>query len=216
MADPTIKGLVPSQIEYDGSNLRVAIVHARWNKTVIDALVTGAVEKLKERGVKESNIVIQSVPGSFELPFACSKMISASQAQASSTATDLLGGAASLLSLDPHAPQRVPSPAPGTVTVNMPSKAFDAVIAIGVLIKGSTMHFEYICDSVSHALMRLQMDTGIPVIFGVLTALTDDQALERAGLGRGSNGKGHNHGEDWGLAAVEMGSHVQRWTAGNF
>lgn len=216
MTDATIKGLVPSEVEYDGSNLRVAIVHARWNKTVIDALVAGAVEKLKERGVKESNIVIQSVPGSFELPFACSKVISASQTQASSTATDLLGGASSLLSLDPHAPQRVPSPAPGTVTVNMPSKAFDAVIAIGVLIKGSTMHFEYICDSVSHALMRLQMDTGVPVIFGVLTALTDDQALERAGLGRGANGKGHNHGEDWGIAAVEMGSHVQRWAAGNF
>ncbi|ELU45763.1 phospholipase A-2-activating protein [Rhizoctonia solani AG-1 IA] len=216
MSDPTIKGLVPSQVEYDGSNLRVAIVHARWNKTVIDALVAGAVEKLKERGVKESNIVIESVPGSFELPLACSKVISASQTQASSTATDLLGGAASLLSLDPHAPQRIPSPAPGTVTVNMPSKAFDAVIAIGVLIKGSTMHFEYICDSVSHALMRLQMDTGVPVIFGVLTALTDDQALERAGLGRGPNGKGHNHGEDWGLAAVEMGSHVQKWAAGKF
>lgn len=144
------------------------------------------------------------------------RVIAASQTQASLTATDLLGGASSLLSLDPHAPPRTPSPAPGAVTVNMPSKAFDAVIAIGVLIKGSTMHFEYICDSVSHALMKLQMDTGVPVIFGVLTALTDDQALERAGLGRGNNGKGHNHGEDWGLAAVEMGSHVQRWGAGRF
>ncbi|KAG9097451.1 hypothetical protein FRC06_007544 [Ceratobasidium sp. 370] len=214
MPDATIKGLVPSAVQYDGSNLRVAIVHARWNKSIIDALVAGAVEKLKERGVKESNIVIQSVPGSFELPLACSKVIAASQAQASSTATDLLGGAASLLSLD--SPARVPSPAPGAATVNMPSKAFDAVIAIGVLIKGSTMHFEYICDAVSHALMRLQMDTGVPVIFGVLTALTDDQALERAGLGRGDNGKGHNHGEDWGLAAVEMGSHVQRWASGKF
>lgn len=108
------------------------------------------------------------------------------------------------------------SPAPGTTVVNMPSKPFDAVIAIGVLIKGSTMHFEYICDAVSHALMRLQMDSGVPVIFGVLTALTDDQALERAGLGRGKNGVGHNHGEDWGLAAVEMGSHVQRWGSGKF
>ncbi|KAG8746658.1 hypothetical protein FRC12_014231 [Ceratobasidium sp. 428] len=216
MPDATIKGLVPSDVQYDGSNLRVAIVHACWNKSIIDALVAGAVEKMKERGVKESNIIIETVPGSFELPFACSKVIAASQAQANSTATDLLGGASSLLSFDPHAPARVPSPAPGTITVNMPSKAFDAVIAIGVLIKGSTMHFEYICDSVSHALMRLQMDTGVPVIFGVLTALTDDQALERAGLGRGENGKGHNHGEDWGLAAVEMGSHVQRWASGKF
>ncbi|KAG8746843.1 hypothetical protein FRC10_003365 [Ceratobasidium sp. 414] len=214
MPDATIKGLVPSDVQYNGSNLRVAIVHARWNKSIIDALVAGAVAKLKERGVKESNIVIQSVPGSFELPLACSKVIAASQAQASLTATDLLGGAASLLSLD--SPARVASPAPGTIAANMPSKAFDAVIAIGVLIKGSTMHFEYICDAVSHALMRLQMETGVPVIFGVLTALTDDQALERAGLGRGENGKGHNHGEDWGLAAVEMGSHVQRWGSGKF
>lgn len=97
----------------------------------------------------------------------------------------------------------------------MPNEPFDAVIAIGVLIKGSTMHFEYICDSVSHGLMKVQLDTGVPVIFGVLTALTDDQALERAGLARGEN-KGHNHGEDWGLAAVEMGSHVRRWAQGKF
>lgn len=89
------------------------------------------------------------------------------------------------------------------------------MIAIGVLIKGSTMHFEYICDSVSHALMRVQLDTGIPVIFGVLTALTDDQALERAGIGRGEN-KGHNHGEDWGLAAVEMAAQCKGWSVGSF
>ena len=97
----------------------------------------------------------------------------------------------------------------------MPSQPFDAVIAIGVLIKGSTMHFEYICDSVSHALMRVQLDTGVPVIFGVLTALTDDQALERAGLGRGAD-KGHNHGEDWGAAAVEMALHTRNWSQGKF
>ena len=92
---------------------------------------------------------------------------------------------------------------------------FDAVIAIGVLIKGATMHFEYICDSVSHALMKTQLDTGVPVIFGVLTALNDDQALDRAGIGKGPN-KGHNHGEDWGLAAVEMAAHCKRWEKGSF
>ena len=98
----------------------------------------------------------------------------------------------------------------------MPSQPFDAIIPIGVLIKGSTMHFEYICDSVSHALMKLQMDSGVPVIFGVLTALTDDQALERAGIGRGEKGKGHNHGEDWAVAAVEMGCRVRGWAQGKF
>jgi 6,7-dimethyl-8-ribityllumazine synthase len=52
-----------------GSNLKIGIVHARWNSTVIDALIKGAVEKLKAFGVKESNIVVSSVPGSYELPF---------------------------------------------------------------------------------------------------------------------------------------------------
>ncbi|KAL0946552.1 hypothetical protein HGRIS_012757 [Hohenbuehelia grisea] len=208
----SIKGPSP-ETQYDGSSLRVAIVHARWNKTVIDALIAGAVAKLKERGVKDSNIVIQSVPGSFELPLACQKVIAGSHFQAGSNVTDLLGGL-SFGTDSPKIPSRTGTPAPAK-TVNMPGGPFDAVIAIGVLIKGSTMHFEYICDSVSHALMKVQLDTGVPVIFGVLTALTDDQALERAGLGKGED-KGHNHGEDWGLAAVEMGSHIRRWAEGKF
>ncbi|KAJ3176934.1 hypothetical protein HDU85_006464 [Gaertneriomyces sp. JEL0708] len=80
---------------------------------------------------------------------------------------------------------------------------YDAAISIGVLIKGSTMHFEYIADATSHGLMRVGLDTKKPVIFGVLTCLTDDQAFERAGLGKGEK-KGHNHGVDWGQAAIEM------------
>jgi 6,7-dimethyl-8-ribityllumazine synthase len=87
---------------------------------------------------------------------------------------------------------------------------FDAVIAVGVLIKGETMHFEYIADAAVHGLMRVQLDTGIPVILGILTVLTEDQAKARAGL----EGKGHNHGEDWGSAAVEMGVKRQEWAAG--
>ncbi|KAF9227751.1 Lumazine synthase [Gyrodon lividus] len=207
----SIKG--PSTSQYDGSALRIAIVHARWNETVIGALVAGAVSKLKECGVKDTNIVVQSVPGSFELPLACSKVIVGSRVQAGSSAGDLLG-----LSFDGSTPP--PNKPPTTTNIPstsaiMPNAPFDAVIAIGVLIKGATMHFEYICDSVSHALMKVQVDTGVPVIFGVLTALTDDQALERAGIGRGVN-KGHNHGEDWGLAAVEMATHCRHWEEGRF
>ncbi|TFY66679.1 hypothetical protein EVG20_g4416 [Dentipellis fragilis] len=205
----SIKGPAPAPESLDGSPLRIAIVHARWNHTVINALVAGAVAKLRAHGVKDSNIVVESVPGSFELPLACQKVIAGSHVQAGATATDLLGG----LSFTSGTP-RSGTPVPAG-TVNMPKEPFDAVIAIGVLIKGSTMHFEYICDSVSHALMRIQLDTGVPVIFGVLTALTDDQALERAGLGRGED-KGHNHGEDWGAAAVEMATHTRRWSQGKF
>ena len=96
------------------------------------------------------------------------------------------------------------------LTAATASAPFDAIISIGVLIKGETMHFEYIADAVSHGLMRVQLDTGVPVIFGVLTVLSDEQALARAGV----EGKGHNHGEDWGLAAVEMGVKKNEWASG--
>ncbi|KAF8517604.1 6,7-dimetjyl-8-ribityllumazine synthase [Hysterangium stoloniferum] len=194
-----IKGIDISQSNYDGSKLRIGIVHGRWNATVIDSLLEGTRRILLERGVKAENIIVQSVPGSYELPFACQKMISGSLFQANAGAADLMGESTTSL------PSSVPTP----------RQAFDAVIAIGVLIKGETMHFEYISEAVSQGLMRVQLDSGVPVIFGVLTALTDDQALERAGLGRGAK-KGHNHGEDWGSAAVEMASHSRRWTEGKF
>lgn len=132
-------------------------------------------------------------------------MIAGSQVQAAPQTQDLLS---------------LGTTSPGTLTPSVTgnaasTSAFDAVIAIGVLIKGETMHFEYISDAVSHGLMKVQLDTGVPVIFGVLTALNDEQALVRAGIGRGHN-KGHNHGEDWGAAAVEMASHTRRWKEGNF
>jgi len=83
-----------------------------------------------------------------------------------------------------------------------------------VLIKGETMHFEYIADAVSHGLMRLQLDGNVPVIFGLLTLLSDEQGLARAGIaGKGGN-EGHNHGEDWGSAAVELGVKRKGWVEG--
>lgn len=72
------------------------------------------------------------------------------------------------------------------------------------------MHFEYIAEAVSHGLMRVQLDTGVPLIFGLLTVLNEEQAQARAGVIGGS----HNHGEDWGLAAVELGVKRQEWAAG--
>ena len=75
MSDPTIKGLTPPPKLYDGSPFRIAIVHARWNQVVINQLVQGTIQKLKEQGVKSENIVVKSVPGSYELPFACQKSV---------------------------------------------------------------------------------------------------------------------------------------------
>lgn len=80
-------------------------------------------------------------------------------------------------------------------------KHFDAVICCGCLIKGETMHFEYICEAVAQGIMRLNLESSCPVVFGVLATLNEEQARARAGLTDG----GHNHGEDWGGTALEMG-----------
>ena len=210
--------------KHDGSSLRVAIVHARWNTTMIEALVSGAKKSLTAAGVKSENIVVESVPGSYELPLAVQRVYAASQIQ-STTATvaggvgslasgigDLLGGSNSTTdlqgSLQPAAPEKEKDTGF--------KHAFDAIIAIGVLIKGETMHFEYIADAVSHGLMRVQLETGVPVIFGLLSILNEEQGLARAGLpgGAGKEAKGHNHGEDWGSAAVELGVKRRGWAEG--
>jgi 6,7-dimethyl-8-ribityllumazine synthase len=78
------------------------------------------------------------------------------------------------------------------------SGRFAAVIGLGCLIKGDTMHFEYIAEAVSHGIMRVGLDTGVPIAFGVLTTLTDPQAEERAATGPG------NKGREAALAALEM------------
>ena len=137
-------------------------------------------------------------------------MYSASQVQSTQSSTssagDLLGGTADLSGSE--AKPSGPSTGP-----------FDALIAIGVLIKGETMHFEYIADSVSQGLMRVQLDSGVPLIFGLLTVLNEEQARTRAGLGKdgaiGEDGyQHHNHGEDWGVAAVELGVRKRQWAEG--
>ena len=75
---------------------------------------------------------------------------------------------------------------------------FDAIICLGCVIKGDTMHFEYIASAVSQGIMDVGTATGIPVAFGVLTTLTDEQAAVRAAPG------GENKGREAALAAVEM------------
>ncbi|OOF96909.1 hypothetical protein ASPCADRAFT_45593 [Aspergillus carbonarius ITEM 5010] len=192
---------------HDGSGLRIAIVHARWNMAIIGPLVDGAKRSLLSAGVAENNITVHTVPGSYELPFAVQRIYAASQIEAAKSpasaqgisATDLLSSTADL------------TKAPVQSSSSDAPKPFDAIIAVGVLIKGETMHFEYIAESVSHGLMRVQLDTGVPVIFGLLTVLTEEQGLERAGMGK----KGmHNHGEDWGNAAVELGAKRREWAEG--
>lgn len=203
-----------------GSGLRIGIVNARWNTEIIDALLKGTLKSLHAAGVKDENITIQTVPGSYELPYAAKQMYTASQAQASvlaagggliASATDLLGGSTSDLA---SLPAKAKETEGAKQVKEAMKKPFDAIIAIGALIKGSTMHFEYISDAVSQGLMKVQLETGCPVVFGLLTLLTEEQGLERAGIDKA--GKGHNHGEDWGSAAVELGYKKVAWAKGEF
>ena len=75
---------------------------------------------------------------------------------------------------------------------------FDALIAIGCVLRGETTHYDYVCSETARGLQLAQMDTGLPIIFCVLTCDTLEQAIDRAGL------KGGNKGFEAGLAAIEM------------
>lgn len=78
------------------------------------------------------------------------------------------------------------------------SKRFDAVVALGAIIRGGTPHFDYVSEGTALGLGRVTLDTGVPVIFGVLTTDDETQALDRAG---GVHG---NKGRDAALTAIEM------------
>ena len=138
----------------DVSDKTFGIVVSEWNDQATGALLEGALETLKEQGVKKKNIRIKYVPGSFELP---------------------LG--AQLLAQQ---------------------KSFDAVICLGCVIQGETRHFDFICDAVAQGICNVGLKYNKPVVFGVLTTNTLQQALDRAG------GKHGNKGEEAAITAVKM------------
>ena len=75
---------------------------------------------------------------------------------------------------------------------------YDSVICLGAVIRGSTPHFDYVCSEVSKGIAKVMLDTGLPVIFGVLTTENIEQAIERAGT------KAGNKGFDSAVTAIEM------------
>lgn len=78
------------------------------------------------------------------------------------------------------------------------SGKYDAVICLGAVIRGSTSHYDYVCSEVSKGIASVSLETGIPVLFGVLTTENIEQAIERAGT------KAGNKGFDCAMAAIEM------------
>lgn len=138
-------GSQTTQLGFDASLLRVAVVAARFNSVLVDQLVDGATRAWRQHGGREGQLVVQRVPGAFELPLAALKFAA--------------------------------------------SGKYQAVIALGSVIRGDTPHFEYVAGECARGLMDAGLATGVPVIFGVLTTETQAQAEERASITRMNKGR---------------------------
>ncbi len=134
----------PKDEPVDCSDLRLAVVAARWHEQVMDGLVRGAEQAVERYRVGSCQVV--RVPGAFELP---------------------------------------------VVAQALAQQGFDAVVALGVVIRGGTPHFDYVCSAATDGLTRVALDTGIPIGFGLLTCDTEQQALDRAGLEGSIESKGY-------------------------
>jgi 6,7-dimethyl-8-ribityllumazine synthase len=134
----------PTEEPGDASDLRVAIVAARWHEQVMGGLVAGAQRACDDFQVMDPLVV--RVSGSFELP---------------------------------------------VVAQALAREGYDAVVALGVVIRGGTPHFDYVCSAATDGLGRVALDSGTPVGFGLLTCDTEEQALDRAGLEGSSEDKGY-------------------------
>ena len=133
---------------------RYAILAARWNPRVVDALVAGARKAFADHGVPDDAVDLVRVPGAWELPVAAARVIDRGE--------------------------------------------YAAVIALGCVVRGDTRHYEHVSDECARGLMRVALDTGVPVLNGVLAVEVFADAEARAG---GAHG---NKGEEAALAAIEM------------
>jgi 6,7-dimethyl-8-ribityllumazine synthase len=84
------------------------------------------------------------------------------------------------------------------------SKKYDAVVALGVVIRGATPHFEYVASEVSKGVAHVSLKTGVPVMFGIVTADSIEQAVERCGTKQG------NKGWDVAVSAIEMANLLKK------
>ncbi|MEB3295483.1 MAG: 6,7-dimethyl-8-ribityllumazine synthase [Synechococcales bacterium] len=109
------------------------------------------------------------------------------------------------VNVDPHGPQVDHVWVPGCFEISMVARQlaisgrYDAIICIGAVIRGSTPHFDYVASEVAKGVSAASFQTGVPIVFGVLTTDTMQQALERAGIKS-------NKGWEFGMSALEMAS----------
>ena len=140
---------------YSAQNAKIAIVSARFNGGIVEAMWTVAHQTLLEHGIKEENIYHAHVPGAFELPLACKRYATSD---------------------------------------------YDAVIALGCVIRGETPHFDYVCSGAATGIQQVSLDTNKPIAFGVLTTDTMEQALQRSS----TTNIDENKGRDAALCVLEM------------
>jgi len=126
-------------------NAKIGIAVSEWNKEVTFALLEGAMQVLTEANIATDNVIVKSVPGSFELILASQKLAQQSD--------------------------------------------IDAVLTLGCVIQGETLHFDFICDAVANLIANVNLKYDKPVIFGVLTTDNQQQALDRAGGKHGNKGR---------------------------
>ncbi len=137
-----------------GEGKKIGIVVSEWNYSVTGNLLNGAVKTLLRFGVREEDILVEHVPGSFELTYGAKLLIEKS--------------------------------------------ALDSVIILGCVIQGETPHFTFVCDSVTKGCTDLNLKHDLPVVFGLLTTLTLDQAKARSG------GRHGNKGDEAAITALKM------------
>ena len=138
--------------------LKIAIVFSRFNHSITQQLLNGALDTLKLSQCPDQNISLFQVPGALEIAPTVKKILSSPQHPI----------------------------------------IYDAIICLGTIIKGDTPHFEYVSSQTAHSISFLNLHFDTPIIFGILTTHTLEQASQRAGAKHG------NYGSQAALAAVEM------------
>lgn len=139
----------------DGAGLRIGIAMSRFNLDVAEGMLAAATATLGKKGVRESDMMIVTVPGALELPLVLQKMAR--------------------------------------------SGRFDALIALGAVIRGETYHFEIVSNEMAAGITRVNLDCGVPIANGVLTTDNDHQATHRMS----------EKGRDAALCAIEMARLLQ-------
>ena len=150
--EPVVPQTIQSRAEF--SEGRFAVIVSRYNESITDALLDGALATLTKAGVDDDAILVVRVPGAWEIPLTAHRIAN--------------------------------------------SGKYDAVLTLGAVIRGETTHDEHINRSVSLGLTEASLASGVPVLFGVLTCNSLEQAIHRSG------GNVGNKGEECAQAALEM------------